>query len=94
MDKGTEGGVLATVIIAKIICCVGLVLLVTGAMSGLGAWFMDNGVIWLGAGVAVAVGALFLMRGRFKKNTDQSTNSRLRSSIDHRRQSGPTRTAR
>ena len=85
MDKGTEGGTLAAIIVAKIVCCGGLILLATGAMSGLGAWLMDNGVIWLGAGGAVVVGALVLMRSRFKKDTDQRSNSRLGSSIEHRR---------
>lgn len=92
MSKGTGGGTLATIIIAKIVCCGGLVLLVTGAMSGLGAWLMDNGVIWLSAGFAVAAGALLLMRGRFKKSTDQHLHSRHGSSIEHRHRtsSAPT----
>ena len=43
---------LTGLIIAKVICCGGLILLAgTGALAGLGGWFSDN--LWL---VVVAVG--------------------------------------
>ena len=85
MDRGIKGRALAALIVAKVICCAGLVLLATGALGGLGAWFMDDGVIWLGAGFAVVAGALLSLRGRLKKSTDSQLNSRHESSIEHRR---------
>ncbi len=49
-------------IIAKVICCGGLVLLAgTGALAGLGGWLSDN--VWLiAAAVGLGAAALFLYR--------------------------------
>lgn len=51
-----SGPGLGTLIGAKVICCGGLVLAATGALSGLGAWLADGGYMWIG-GIA---GTLFV----------------------------------
>lgn len=50
-----SGPGLGMLIAAKIVCCSGLVLAATGALSGLGAWLAGGGYIWIG-GIA---GTLF-----------------------------------
>ncbi len=82
MEQGIKGRTLAIIIVAKVICCAGLVLLATGALGGLGAWLMDDGVIWLGAGFAVVAGAILSLRGRLKKSIDSQRTSRRESSIE------------
>ena len=56
---------LAPLILMKTVCCGGLVLIATGALSGLGTWLFDGGLIWLAlAGLAlVAVSGIGSARG-------------------------------
>lgn len=64
MAKGESGG-LAALIAAKILCCGAVVLAATGALTGLGAWFSDEGVVWLGAaGLLVAAVLVVGLRRR------------------------------
>ena len=56
MDNEPRGGAGPALILAHVVCCGGLVLVATGALSGLGAWILDSGLVWLGAGgIAIAV---------------------------------------
>ncbi len=50
----------------KVICCGGLALLATGALSGFGAWLTAGGYLWIGgiAGTLVIGVALYLWRRR------------------------------
>lgn len=58
-----SGSGLAGLLLAKIACCGGLVLVATGAASGLGAWLLGDGLVWVaGALAALAVGALLIRR--------------------------------
>lgn len=54
-------------VVAKVVCCGGLVLVLvgSGALSGVGAWLLDQGLTWLVvAGVLAAAGLLLWRRRR------------------------------
>ena len=57
------GGGLFGLLLAHIVCCGGILLLATGALGAFGAWFVEDGLIWLAVGGA-AVAAAFLVRRR------------------------------
>ena len=64
-------------IIAKVICCGGLVLLAgTGTLAGLGGWLSDNG--WLVV-AAIGLGAvalfIYLRPGAPKNNVDPASGA-------------------
>ncbi len=61
MDSGPRGGAGPALILAHVVCCGGLVLVATGALGGLGAWLLDSGLAWLGAG-GIAIAVLLLWR--------------------------------
>ena len=60
MTDGPKAG-LAALIAAKLVCCGGLVLVATGALSlaGIAGWLRNGGIVWL-AIVALAAMALHL----------------------------------
>lgn len=69
IDK--SNGFLSGLIALKLICCGGLILLATGGLSGLGAWF--SGVsITLAAGLALAVFATLLIWRGIASRQDSS----------------------
>jgi hypothetical protein len=61
MDSGPRRGAWPALILAHVVCCGGLVLVATGAVGGLGAWLLDSGLAWLGAG-GIAIAVLLLWR--------------------------------
>ena len=63
MSNGSGGGGLLALLLAHAVCCGGLVLVATGAVGGLGAWLLDSGLAWLGAG-GIAIAVLLLWRRR------------------------------
>ena len=63
MDSGPRGRAWPALILAHVVCCGGLVLVATGAVGGLGAWLLDSGLAWLGAG-GIAIAVLLLWRRR------------------------------
>ncbi len=64
MSNGSGGGGFFALALAHVVCCGGLVLVATGALSGLGAWLLDSGLAWLGAGGIAIAGLLFWRRRR------------------------------
>ena len=58
MANGSGSG-LGALIAAKLVCCGGLVLVITGGLSlnAIGAWILDGGLAWL------ALAAVFLVAG-------------------------------
>lgn len=64
-------------IAAKIICCGGLVLVATGALSTFGSWLIKGGYIWIGAAAgAVVIGfALLHRRSRTAAGTQYGANA-------------------
>ena len=65
MDKKPEGPKTGTMVgfgFAMVACCVGLPLLATGALSGLGAWLFDGGLTWLALALALGAGGVYLWR--------------------------------
>lgn len=65
MDKEPRGRAMGGLLLAHVVCCGGLVLVVTGALSGAGTWLLDGGLIWLVLALAVlAAGALLWWRPR------------------------------
>lgn len=69
MSDGLRSGGLIGLIVAKVVCCGGLILIATGALSGIGAWLADAGVLWLVAvGIAV-VAVILLWRRRNSRGT-------------------------
>lgn len=72
-DRGLAGFVLL-----KLVCCGGLVLVATGAASGIGAWLLGDGLLWLiGAALAIAA-ALVALRPRLRSMERARTPSHLR----------------
>ena len=63
MSNGSGGGGFLALLLAHVVCCGGLVLVATGALGGLGAWLLDSGLAWLGAG-GIAIAVLLLWRRR------------------------------
>ena len=61
MSNGSGGGGFLALALAHVVCCGGLVLVATGAVGGLGAWLLDSGLAWLGAG-GIAIAVLLLWR--------------------------------
>ena len=57
------GGALVAVLLAHVACCGGIILFATGALGALGAWFVEDRLIWLAVGGAT-VAAAFLIRRR------------------------------
>ena len=70
MDNKPRGGAGPALILAHVVCCGGLVLVATGALSGLGAWILDSGLVWLGAG-GIAIAVLLLWR-RWRRRSAMS----------------------
>ncbi len=64
MNDEPKGFPTVGVLLAHVVCCGGLVLVATGALSGIGAWFFEGGVAWLVAAALVAAAGLVLWRGR------------------------------
>lgn len=63
MDKESNGVRLPALLVAHVVCCGGLFLVATGALSGFGAWLLDGGLTWLlPAAVLGVVGGLALRR--------------------------------
>ena len=54
---------LVPLLLIKGVCCGGLLLLASGTLSGIGAWLLDDGPIWLVPG-GVAVTLIVLWRRR------------------------------
>ncbi len=54
---------MAGLLLAKVACCGGLILIATGAASGFGAWLVGDGLLWV-IGAAVVAAAIGLIRWR------------------------------
>lgn len=64
MDHEPKGGRLGVLLLGKLVCCGGLILVATGAASGVGAWLLEGGLIWLLLAAAVGVPGGYLLRRR------------------------------
>ncbi len=64
MDNEPKRGGPTVLILAHAVCCGGLVLVATGALSGMGAWLLEGGLTWLLAAAVLAAASLFLWRRR------------------------------
>ncbi len=63
MDKESSGGDFPAFFVAHVVCCGGLFLVATGALSGFGAWLLEGGLTWLlPAAVLGIMGGLLLRR--------------------------------
>jgi len=58
------GGGMLVFLLAHVACCGGVILLATGALGAFGAWFVEDGLIWLAVGGAAAAAAFLLRRRR------------------------------
>ncbi len=47
---------------AHVVCCGGLMLVLTGALSGVGTWLADGGTTWLLVAALVAIAGFALWR--------------------------------
>ncbi len=75
MGMGRGNGGLAGLLVAKVVCCGGLVLFATGALSGFGAWLSEGGLVWLSA-AALAVAAGFALRRYRQVRLDSTEDMR------------------
>ncbi len=83
-DAPKRGG-MSDLILAHVVCCGGVLLFVTGALTlnAIGAWLSEGGLAWLAAGAAaVAVG--FWARRRLASARKVNANPRERHSGSHR----------
>ncbi len=62
MNHEPKGGRFPALILAHLVCCGGLVLVATGALSGLGAWLLEGGLTWLLLAAVLGVAGGFLLR--------------------------------
>ncbi len=62
MDDEPKGRAIVGVGLAHVVCCGGIILVATGALSGVGAWLLDGGLAWVGLAVIVAAAGYFLWR--------------------------------
>ncbi len=65
MDKKPDGpktGAFVGLGLGMVICCAGVTLLAAGALSGLGAWLFDGGLIWLALALVLGAGGVYLWR--------------------------------
>ncbi len=63
MDKESNKGAFPALFVAHVVCCGGLFLVATGALSGFGAWLLEGGLTWLlPAAVLGIMGGLLLRR--------------------------------
>ncbi len=75
-DKPKFGGVVAFGL-AHVVCCGGLLLVATGAMSGVGAWLLEGGLTWLLLAIVLGLAAGFLvLRRRRRRRTEPSDETR------------------
>ena len=64
MDNEPKRGGATGLILVHAVCCGGLVLVATGALSGMGAWLLDGGLTGLVSATVLAAVGLFLWRRR------------------------------
>lgn len=74
MAHEPKGGLIG-LLVAKVVCCGGLVLVATGALSGVGTWLLDGGLLWLAAGAVVLIAGIAL-RLRRKTRNDTANDRR------------------
>ena len=64
MDNEPKRGGRTALILAHAVCCGGIVLVATGALSGMGAWLLEGGLTWLLAAAVLTAAGLLLWRRR------------------------------
>ncbi len=64
MDDEPKRRAIVGVGLAHVVCCGGIILVATGALSGVGAWLLDGGLAWVGLAAIVAAAGYFLWRRR------------------------------
>ncbi len=69
-------GGLGALILAKVVCCGGLVLVASGAFGGVGVWSLDGGLVWLALAAALAAVGLFSWRRRKSRRAASKTSPR------------------
>ncbi len=65
MDQKPDGpkiGAMVGLGFGMVACCVGLTLFAAGALTGLGAWFLDGGLTWLALALVLGAGGVYLWR--------------------------------
>ncbi len=74
MANGSGSG-LGALIAAKLVCCGGLVLVITGGLSlnAIGAWMLDGGLAWLALAAVLAATGVWLWRRRNRGVNPKST---------------------
>lgn len=60
IEEGMSKGFLSGLIALKLVCCGGLILLATGSLAGLGAWFSGFSIA-AAVGLVLAVFAILLL---------------------------------
>ncbi len=59
MDNEPKRGGPTALILAHAVCCGGIVLVATGALSGMGAWLLEGGLTWLLAAAVLTAASLY-----------------------------------
>lgn len=71
MNNESSGSGVRIFFVAHVVCCGGLFLVATGALSGFGAWLLEGGLTWLlPAAVLGVLGGLLLRRWARRAGTD------------------------
>ena len=64
------GGRMAGLALAHVACCGGIFLVATGAISGVGAWLVGNGLPWVALALVLGVGGVLLWRRQRSRPVD------------------------
>ncbi len=83
MDKESNRGAFPAFFVAHVICCGGLILVATGALSGFGAWLLEGGLTWLlpAAVLGIMGGLLLRRRARHAGTSGEPRQSRARTPV-------------
>ena len=86
MEDKPNGGIVGLVL-AKMVCCVGILLFLSGALTlnGIAAWLFDGGRVWLVVTAALVVAGLFLLRRQKSSHSNSSKAPAEQIRADHPR---------
>ncbi len=78
MDDEPKRGGSGAVIVANVVCCGGLLLVVSGALSlnAIGAWLLEGGLAWLALAAVFVAAGVWLWRRQNRKIDPRSATRR------------------
>ena len=83
MDGEPNKGGFPVLFVAHVVCCGAIILIATGALSGVSAWLLEGGLSWVLLAGALGVLGGFLLRrwARPAETSGESRQSQARTSV-------------